>query len=126
MYKYHSTTFEQETRSPITYLHLLKAMAPSSKTNTPEKILSLCVKNLPPNMDYDMLKKIIPSAKKLMLRKKSNFMRAFITFSSKEGHKDALHRLKGVEFDGIKMSCINSPDIYQRERERIQNTPKLF
>ncbi|CAH8874657.1 unnamed protein product [Trichobilharzia szidati] len=77
-------------------------MARTSQTKEHEIIQTVAVRKLPANMDEDTLRKIVPSAKTLVLRKRTDSFKALITFSTHKGYVDALCRLRRTNFNGIK------------------------
>nr|CAH8875516.1 unnamed protein product [Trichobilharzia regenti] len=77
-------------------------MARSSQTKEHGMIQTVVVRKLPANMDEDTLRKIVPSAKTLVLSKRTDSIKALITFSTQKGYFDALCRLRRTNFNGIK------------------------
>ncbi|TNN05283.1 hypothetical protein EWB00_009441, partial [Schistosoma japonicum] len=65
-------------------------MARHSKSCARNKVQFILVENLSTDVDNEKLKSIIPSARRIILRNRS----AFLTFSTNEGHANALCRLK--------------------------------
>ncbi|KAH8866476.1 UV excision repair protein RAD23 like [Schistosoma japonicum] len=80
-------------------------MARHSKSCARNKVQFILVENLSTDVDNEKLKSIIPSARRIILRNRS----AFLTFSTNEGHANALCRLKKVKFDRVK-SPSSKPD----------------
>ncbi|TNN06311.1 Nucleolin isoform 3 [Schistosoma japonicum] len=66
--------------------------------------LSMLITDLPNHINYSMLKDAIPSATRLQLIKKYGKRSAFANFSDMNGYSDAVSRLEGIEFDGVKPS----------------------
>ncbi|CAH8581198.1 unnamed protein product [Schistosoma turkestanicum] len=66
--------------------------------------LSLLITNLPKHINYTMLKDAIPSATRLHLFRKSGKRLAFANFSTTDEYSNAVSRLEGLEFDGVKPS----------------------
>ncbi|KAH8866460.1 hypothetical protein KSF78_0003430 [Schistosoma japonicum] len=64
--------------------------------------LSMLITDLPNHINYSMLKDAIPSATRLQLIKKYGKRSAFANFSDMNGYSDAVSRLEGIEFDGVK------------------------
>ncbi|TNN06310.1 Nucleolin isoform 5 [Schistosoma japonicum] len=64
----------------------------------------MLITDLPNHINYSMLKDAIPSATRLQLIKKYGKRSAFANFSDMNGYSDAVSRLEGIEFDGVKPS----------------------
>ncbi|VDP38006.1 unnamed protein product, partial [Schistosoma margrebowiei] len=68
-----------------------------------QNCLSLLITNLPKHINYSMLKDAIPSAARLHLFRKSGKRLAFANFYTMDDYSNAISRLEGLEFDGIKI-----------------------
>ncbi|CAH8635790.1 unnamed protein product [Schistosoma intercalatum] len=67
-----------------------------------QNCLSLLITNLPKHINYSMLKDAIPSAARLHLFRKSGKRLAFANFYTMDDYSNAISRLEGLEFDGVK------------------------
>ncbi|CAI2736343.1 unnamed protein product [Schistosoma spindalis] len=67
-----------------------------------QNCLSLLITNLPKHINYSMLKDAIPSAARLHLFRKSGKRLAFANFYTVDDYSNAISRLEGFEFDGVK------------------------